>query len=155
MDITKRQITKIAREIAKFTARTMKADGIGVAEFDVVHAIRKNPGITPTEICKILSADKGAIAKQLINLENKGYITRTRNPLDGRSQIIFPTEKANSLKNSKAHIESQFYEWLLKELNDEEKEEFAKLLNRIYLKCKNESKANFPNISKIINEEEA
>ena len=154
MDITKRQITKIAREIAKFTARTMKADGIGVAEFDVVHVIRKNPGITPSEICKILTADKGALAKQITNLENKGYITRSKNPIDGRSQILFPTEKANNLKKSKAYIESAFYEWLLEELNDQEKQEFANLLNRIYLRCKNESKQNFPNIAKIINRNE-
>lgn len=103
MDITKREITKIAREVAKFTARTMKADGIGVAEFDVVHTIRKNPGITQAEICKILGADKGAVAKQTINLEAKGYIRRAENPADGRSQIIFATEKAERLKLSKAH----------------------------------------------------
>ena len=45
MDITKRQITKIAREVSKFTIRTLREDGIGTAEFDVIHAIRKNPGI--------------------------------------------------------------------------------------------------------------
>ena len=29
MDDTKRQITKIARAVSKFTVRTMRADGIG------------------------------------------------------------------------------------------------------------------------------
>lgn len=143
MDITKREITKIAREVAKFTARTMKADGIGVAEFDVVHTIRKNPGITQAEICKILGADKGAVAKQTINLEAKGYIRRAENPADGRSQIIFATEKAERLKLSKAHIEALFYEWLLEVLDEEEKNEFARLLDRIYRRCKDESKTGF------------
>ena len=46
MDNSQRKITKIAREVAKFAARTLKADGIGTAEFDVLHVIRKNPGIT-------------------------------------------------------------------------------------------------------------
>lgn len=143
MDVTKREITKIAREVAKFTARTMKADGVGVAEFDVVHAVRKNPGITQAEICKILGADKGAVAKQTTNLEAKGYIRRAENPADGRSQMIFPTEKAESLKYSKAHIESLFYEWLLEALDEDEKSEFARLLDRIYRRCKEESKAGF------------
>ena len=35
MDSTKRQITKIAREVSKFTMRMLKADGIGTAEYDV------------------------------------------------------------------------------------------------------------------------
>lgn len=143
MDITKREITKIAREVAKFTARTMKADGVGVAEFDVVHTVRKNPGITQAEICKILGTDKGAVAKQTANLEAKGYIRRAENPADGRSQVIFPTEKAENLKHSKAHIETLFYEWLLDVLDEDEKKEFARLLDRIYRRCKEESKAGF------------
>ncbi len=62
MDDTKRQITKIAREVSKFTVRTMRADGIGVGEFDVIHAIRKNPGITQADVCRITGLDKGAVA---------------------------------------------------------------------------------------------
>lgn len=42
MDITKRKITKIAREVSKFTVRTLRAEGVGPGEFDVLHAIRKN-----------------------------------------------------------------------------------------------------------------
>ena len=43
MDITKRKITKIAREVSKFTVRTLRAEGVGPGEFDVLHAIRKTP----------------------------------------------------------------------------------------------------------------
>lgn len=42
MDDTKRQITKIAREVGKFTVQTMKEEGIGTAEFDVIHLVRLN-----------------------------------------------------------------------------------------------------------------
>lgn len=33
MDVTERKMTKIAREVSKFTVQTMKEDGIGTAEF--------------------------------------------------------------------------------------------------------------------------
>ena len=33
MDSTQRKMTKIAREISKFTVQMMKEDGIGTAEF--------------------------------------------------------------------------------------------------------------------------
>lgn len=150
MDISERRITKIAREIGKFTARTMRADGVGTAEFDLIHAIRKNPGITQAEICKLLGADKGAVAKQTANLEAKGYLRREINPADGRSQLIYPTEQAQYLKNSKAHIESVFYEWLLSSLNETERLEFARLLDILYRKCKEESKMGFPNMTQVI-----
>lgn len=150
MDISERKITKIAREVGKFTARTMKADGVGTAEFDLIHVVRKKPGITQSEICRILGADKGAVAKQTANLEIKGYLQREVNPADGRSQLIFPTEQAQRLKNSKAHIEAVFYEWLLSSLNETDRLEFTRLLDVLYRKCKEESKLGFPNMTRIM-----
>ena len=152
MDMSRRRITKIAREINKFTVRTLKAEGIGASEFDVIHAVRKNPGITQAGICCILGTDKGAVARQTASLEEKGYLIRRENPADRRSQQIFPTEKAQSLKNSKARIEALSYEWLLEALSPEEQAEFARLLEQIYLRCKAESKAGFPNLTRRIEE---
>ena len=152
MDMSRRRITKIAREISKFTVRTLKAEGIGASEFDVIHAVRKNPGITQAGICRILGTDKGAVARQTASLEEKGYLIRRENPADRRSQQIFPTEKAQSLKNSKARIEALSYEWLLEALSPEEQAEFARLLEQIYLRCKAESKSGFPNLTRRIEE---
>lgn len=150
MDITKREITKIAREVGKFTVRTLRADGIGTSEFDVIHAVRKNPGLTQAGVCKITGLDKGAVARQTANLEAKGYLTRAENPADGRSQLLFATEKAESLKNSKVCIEALFYEWLAQPLTDEEKLEFARLLDILYRRCKAESKADFPEMTGVV-----
>ena len=36
MDQTGRKITKIVREVGKFTVQTMKEEGIGTAEFDFI-----------------------------------------------------------------------------------------------------------------------
>ncbi|MDD4511226.1 MAG: MarR family winged helix-turn-helix transcriptional regulator [Oscillospiraceae bacterium] len=152
MDITKREITKIAREVSKFTVRTLREDGIGTAEFDVIHAIRKNPGITQAGVCKIVGMDKGAVARQTANLEVKGYLIRKENPADGRSQLLFPTEKAERLKNSKAHIEALFYEWLAEGLQDKDRQEFARLLDILYVRCKAESKNDFSQMQSIVKE---
>ena len=40
MDITERKITKIAREVSKFTVRTLRAEGIGPGEFDVLRSAK-------------------------------------------------------------------------------------------------------------------
>ncbi len=150
MDITKRKITKISREVSKFTVRTLRQDGIGTSEFDVIHAIRKNPGITQADVCRITGMDKGAVARQTANLEAKGYITRAENPGDGRSRLLFATQKAEELKNSKAHVEAAFYEWLIQPLDEDERKEFSRLLDIVYRRCKAESRAGFPEMEKII-----
>ena len=154
MDNTKRRITKIAREVGKFAARTLRADGIGTGEFDVLHLIRKNPGITQKEICSSLALDKGAVARQITRMETKGYVIRKTNPSDGRSQLLYATEKADELKNSKAHVETLFYSWLLEELSEEEREVFSSLLERLYLKCKAESRGGFVTMTEIVKENE-
>ena len=104
MDITERKITKIARKVSKFTVRTLRAEGIGPGKFDVLHVIRKNPGITQSGVCRITGFDKGAVARQTASLEAKGYLRREANPADGRSRCLYATAQAERLKNSKAAV---------------------------------------------------
>ena len=147
MDTSKRQITKIAREAGKLTVRMMKETGIGSGEFDLIHAVRHTPGISQSEICQQLNMDKGAVARRAASLEKKGYLIRRASPEDGRAQMLFATEKAESLKCSKAAVETAFYEWLLEELTEEEQETFADLLDRLYRRVKTESRSGFPSVS--------
>lgn len=150
MDVTKRRITKISREVNKFTIRMLRGEGIGTSEFEVIHAIRKNPGITQAGVRRITGMDKGAIARQTASLEAKGYLIRAENPADGRSQLLFATEKAECLKLSKERIESQFYEWLMEPLPECDREEFSRMLDVLYQRCKEESRAGFPQMQKIV-----
>ena len=147
MDNTERKITKIAREVSAFTVQTMKAEGVGTAEFDFIHLVRHHPGLTQTQVRETLRIDKGAAARRAANLEAKGYLIRRDNPEDGRSQLLFATEKAEGLRNSKAQVETTFYEWLLAELPEAEKAAFCKTLDTIYRRSKQESRAGFPHIT--------
>lgn len=154
MDATHRQMTKIAREVGKFTVQTMKEEGIGTAEFDVIHLVRHNPGITQTQVRETLKIDKGAAAKRVANLEAKGYLIRRPNPEDGRSQLLYATEQAEKLKNSKAHIESVFYEWLLSELPQQEKQAFCQTLDTLYRKSKLQRQAGFRDLTALLEGED-
>ena len=51
------------------------------------------------------------------------------------------------MKNSKAHIESVFYEWLLSELSPEEKTAFCQTLDTLYWKCKLQRRAGFVDVT--------
>ena len=154
MDKTERKMTKIAREVSKFTVQTMKEEGIGTAEFDYIHLVRHHPGITQAEVRERLKIDKGAAARRAASLENKGYLVRRPNPDDGRSQLLYATEKAENLKNSKASIESIFYEWLLAELPEDEKEAFCSTLDKLYWRSKTERRAGFKELQKLVAERE-
>ena len=91
MDITQRKITKIAREAEKLVLLTVREEGVGTAEIDLIHALRHHPGCTQAQLAELLHADKAAIARRTKNLEGKGYLTRQDAPNDRRSQLLFPT----------------------------------------------------------------
>ena len=116
MDITERKITKIAREAEKLVLLTLREKGV----------------------------DKAAIARRTKNLEAKGYLERKASPNDRRSQLLYPTEKAESLKSSKAEIEAEFYEYLTSALPADEAAAFAATLHKLYTASKTESRAGFP-----------
>lgn len=147
MDITERKITKIAREAEKLVLLTMRDAGVGTAEIDLIHALRHNPGCTQARLAELLHTDKAAIARRTRNLEAKGYLTRRDDPDDKRSQLLFPTEKAESLKTSKAGVETAFYEYLTAELPEEEASAFAATLDKLYRASKAESRAGFPHFA--------
>ena len=146
MDSSNRQITKIAREANKLVIQSMKDLGIGSSEIDLIHFVRHHPGTSQKEIHEELGMDKGALARRVANLEKKGYLIRQKNPADGRSQLIYATEKAEQLKTSKTSVESSFYEWLFEALSDEQQEEFLSILNDLYLRSKRESRSGFQHI---------
>lgn len=148
MDITERKITKIAREAEKLVTISLRDDGVGSAEIDLIHALRHDPGCTQAKLAEILHADKAAVARRTKNLEAKGYLVRRDDPNDRRSQHLFPTERAEALKSSKAEIEASFYEYLLSSLTEEETATFAALLDRLYSASKTESRAGFPHFVK-------
>ena len=129
MDITERKITKIAREAEKLVLLTLREKGVGTAEIDLIHALRHHPGCTQAALAELLHADKAAIARRTKNLEAKGYLVRKASPNDRRSQLLYPTEKAESLKSSKAEIEAAA---------------FAATLHKLYTASKTESRAGFP-----------
>ncbi len=144
MDITERKITKIAREAEKLVLYSLREESVGTAEIDLIHALRHNPGCTQATLVELLHADKAAIARRTKNLETKGYLIRRDDPNDRRSQLLFPTEKAETLKASKAEIESSFYEYLTSVLTEDEAINFAAMLDKLYCASKTESRAGFP-----------
>lgn len=142
-----RYMSKIVRELSKLIVRTMKEEGIGSGEIDLIHTVRHQPGISQKEIGQLLNMDKGAVARRVANLERKGYLVRKVKEEDKRSQYIYATEKADQLKNSKAMIEETFFTWLYEELPPSDYEEMKRIMDTLYLRSKKESRSGFPNVS--------
>lgn len=152
MEHPARKITKIAREAEHLVLLASRADGIGTAEIDCLHAVRHHPGVTQSELVAMLHSDKAAIARRTANLERKGYLRREPNPSDGRSQLLYATEQAEGLRNAKAEAESAFYDYLMAGLDEAQRSAFLASLDILYRRSKAESRALFPHLRPVFEE---
>ncbi len=146
MDDTKRQITKIAREASRFTGKVLRDKGLGLSEYEFIHCVRHNPGISQAGVREKLGLDKAAVARRAANLEKKGYLERRADPKDRRGKQLFATEKSSDVNNAKVAVEEFFYEWLMQGLAAEEREVFLSVLDKIYWKSKTERREEFQNL---------
>ena len=127
MDNTERKITKIAREANRVYGadderrrHRHSGNGCGFTLYGAtIYNTKRNVGSTEDRQGRN-GASRGAAGVK------KGYPTREPNPLDGRSQLLYPTEKSRSAPQLQGGNCGSFYEWLLDGLPDDEKEVFCK-----------------------------
>ena len=148
MDVTKRYITKICRAAQRYAGIRLQGSNIGTSEYECLHFIRKNNGMSQEKLRSFLNVDKAAVTRMVANLEKKGYIYRLQDENDKRAKKLFTTDKAVDIKNMTSSVESFFYECLIEDIDADEKEVCLKVLNELYIKSKKERVERFTNIKK-------
>lgn len=153
MDESKRYITKISREAQRYANLSLKGTDIGATEFECLQFVRKHSGISQETLRNSLNVDKSAVTRMVANLEKKGYLYRLQDEVDRRAKKLYATERVSEIKNLAVSKEAFFYEWLLEELSENDKESFLRILDKLYEKSKMERRAQFVNL--LEREEEA
>jgi len=143
MEATQRRIVKISRFAQQYVTKRLQHTGIGLAEYDLIHCVRHNPGLNQTGLCRLLGIDKAALARRVNNLEQKGYIERRPDPADGRSNLIFPTDQAYKVRDARVECEEAFFAWLMLDADPEDVPAFLRVLEHVYQKAKNERRNGF------------
>ena len=82
--------------------------GLYKGQLGILEYVLHNPGCTQAMLAEILHADKAAIARRTKNLEAKGFLVRKGNPNDRRSQLLYPTWRAETLKSSRPKLRPPF-----------------------------------------------
>ena len=136
MDPSRRQITKIARNASHFVQSLTRQLGLGASEYELLHCIRKNPGIRPDTICQKLYMNKSAAAHLCTALERKGLVRREVDPEDTRRRLFYATEAAGSLKDDRAALEAFYYRNLMSGIDEEKLKVFLEVLDTVYTRSK-------------------
>ncbi len=137
-----RYMAKIVREMTKYKELREQENKLYPSEETLLHLVRHHEGISQKELVEERKIDKAAVARQLVSLEEKGYIERKVGK-DKRTKLIYSTDKAKNLKQELISYEEEFFEWLMSTLDEHEKQTFFNTLTVLYLRSKQESRKGF------------
>ena len=87
-------VTEIARCAALFRQEELTPLGLKSCHSSYIAAICACPGITQDQLARRIFINKSNVARQLVILEEDGYVERRPSTEDKRAIQVFPTRKA-------------------------------------------------------------
>lgn len=98
-----RLVSVLYRRNQVYLDAALKEYNLTASELAFIISLFKKDGISQEELSTRLAIDKAATANALRSLENKGYVSRMRNPQDRRANIIIVTEYARRMEDGIRH----------------------------------------------------
>lgn len=85
------RVTRIAKRVDKYRKQAFKASHLESWEFDVLAALRRAGDpyqLSPKSLMSETLVSSGAMTHRLRKLEDRGFITRSSDPEDGRGVLV-------------------------------------------------------------------
>ncbi|MCT7655620.1 MarR family transcriptional regulator [Oceanimonas sp. NS1] len=100
-----------------------------ITHIRVLKAICRIPGVTARDIAQRMDQDKAQITRALNELTRSGFIARTPNPHDKRSQLLAPTAEGQALLSKIERLEQQAVAQMTHNLDSQELASFVRIAN--------------------------
>jgi len=126
-----RSINHVARLATLYREKELKKYGLGPMHHTYILNICRNPGISQDELAKIIFVNKSNVARQLVILEDRGYVFRKSSEQDARKMLIYPTEKATEMFGVISDILLKWNEQVLTGFSLEEQQKLIKNLEKL------------------------
>ncbi len=126
-----REMGSIARILHTRNDLRFHAQGLQKGQFVFLTRLCEQPGVTVVRLAKVARVDQTTATKAVQKLEKAGYLTRIASADDGRSQTLWPTEKAKTSYLSIVTAENEDLAEGLAGFSDSEEEILLSLLQRV------------------------
>lgn len=124
-------VNHMARLFAKGLQERIAPLGIVIGQFPVLLELWEKDGVTQKELLERLALEQATLANTLTRMERDGLIRRTKNPSDARSQQIWLTDQAQSVRDQAYEAANDQNGVALSNLTESEKAQFMELTDRI------------------------
>ena len=126
-----RDISKIARYGIQYRNERMEPMGLSGRHANYLTEICANPGISQEQLTQRLNINKSNVARQVVILEEGGFIQRTPCWEDKRVMKLYPTEKALALLPQIQELLDAWQAFLIQDLSEDEQVLLEEMLARI------------------------
>ena len=121
-------ITDIARCASQYRSEELAALGLKACHGSYLAVISACPGITQDQLARKIFINKSNVARQLVALEEDGFVERRPCCDDKRAMRVYPTEKTLQILPQINEILMRWEGLLTQDLSEEEKELLARML---------------------------
>ena len=115
-----KDITEITRCGAQYRTDSLADLGLKGCHASYLEEICAEPGISQDTLAKRICINKSNVARQIVVLEEEGFVIRRSAPNDKRAMELYPTEKTLELLPQIKQILTSWENWLTQDLSEEE-----------------------------------
>ncbi|AMK16262.1 MarR family winged helix-turn-helix transcriptional regulator [Methanobrevibacter olleyae] len=127
-------ITMTARGHSYYLNRRLEDLNINASQLHSLFEIKHEREINQDEIAKRCNIDKGAIARSLRKLEDKGLVLKEIDKNNRRQNKISLTSKGEEIIKESTKILNEWEEEVFKDIKDEDKEFIQNFLKKTVIK---------------------
>ena len=124
-------VTDIARCAALYRQEELASLGLKSCHASYLDAICERPGITQDQLARRIFINKSNVARQLVILEEDGFVERRPSPEDKRAIQVFPTEKAKEALPEIVRIFRVWESFVAQDLSEEERVLLVSMLEKM------------------------
>ena len=123
-----KDITEVTRCGAQYRTDRLAPMGLKGCHASYLEEICADPGISQDTLAKRICINKSNVARQIVVLEEDGFVIRCSAPNDKRAMELYPTEKTLELLPQIKQILNSWEDWLTQDLTEEEARTVANAL---------------------------
>ena len=120
-------------KLKQYTAAMLKKQNVDLTpeQFLLIDLLWNQGPLSQQEIADQMHKDKNSITQLVDAIEKKGFVKRSQNPSDRRSNTIIPTELAVSLKDDAKSKGISILDKMLRGISEEELKTFLETLDKL------------------------
>jgi MarR family transcriptional regulator, transcriptional regulator for hemolysin len=125
------QLFQTVRIIAKGLNNSLEPYNLYSSEWSLITTLKEKGPMTQSALANYLNIEPPAVSRSLVNLEKKGFITRTSG-VDKREKTVFLSETALQQYPTWLEVSGRHRDAILADLSGEQRAELTLLLKTVF-----------------------